>query len=225
MGTRHLICVVVDGEIKVAQYGQWDGYPSGQGNDIREFVKELGNGLDAAAFRQKVKRLTEITEEEMKALWEECGASPEAEWVDASVADLFGERYPHLSRDAGAKILRMIADRDDVDSVMLSTEFAANGLFCEWAYVLDLDEDVLEVYEGFQKGNCEGRFADMKPPKDNGYQPVSLVAKFPFGDMPDSGEFCRMVNEAAGKEPVEEPEPEPEPEPKPKPETGRWAQI
>lgn len=27
MGTRHLTAVVIDGDYKVAQYGQWDGYP------------------------------------------------------------------------------------------------------------------------------------------------------------------------------------------------------
>lgn len=40
MGTRHLIEVVVDGQIKVAQYGQWDGYPSGQGVDVLKFLAE-----------------------------------------------------------------------------------------------------------------------------------------------------------------------------------------
>ena len=40
MGTRHLTCVVKDGDYKVAQYGQWDGYPSGQGIDILTFLRE-----------------------------------------------------------------------------------------------------------------------------------------------------------------------------------------
>lgn len=31
MGTRNPTAVVLDGEYKLAQYGQWDGFPSGQG--------------------------------------------------------------------------------------------------------------------------------------------------------------------------------------------------
>ncbi len=45
-GTRNLTCVVVGGEYKVAQYGQWDGYPSGQGLTALNFLR----GMDREAF-------------------------------------------------------------------------------------------------------------------------------------------------------------------------------
>jgi len=38
MGTRNLTMVISDGKTKIAQYGQWDGYPSGQGADILAFL-------------------------------------------------------------------------------------------------------------------------------------------------------------------------------------------
>lgn len=41
MGTRNLTCVVKNNKYVVAQYGQWDGYPTGQGQTIVEFI--LGN--------------------------------------------------------------------------------------------------------------------------------------------------------------------------------------
>lgn len=34
MGTRHLICVYYKRRFAIAQYGQWDGYPGGQGLTI-----------------------------------------------------------------------------------------------------------------------------------------------------------------------------------------------
>lgn len=38
MGTRHLIAAVIDGEYKIAQYGQWDGDPEGQGLTVLDFL-------------------------------------------------------------------------------------------------------------------------------------------------------------------------------------------
>ena len=40
MGTRNLTCVIKDGKYRVAQYGQWDGYPEGQGMNILNFLKK-----------------------------------------------------------------------------------------------------------------------------------------------------------------------------------------
>lgn len=42
MGTRNLILVWYRGGWVVAQYGQWDGYPTGQGKDIVECISEEG---------------------------------------------------------------------------------------------------------------------------------------------------------------------------------------
>lgn len=51
MGTRHLISVVLDGEYKIAQYGQWDGYPSGQGQAIVDFLLD---NFDREAFKRQL---------------------------------------------------------------------------------------------------------------------------------------------------------------------------
>jgi hypothetical protein len=39
MGTRNLTKVIdKDGITRVAQYGQWDGYPEGQGKSMLDFI-------------------------------------------------------------------------------------------------------------------------------------------------------------------------------------------
>ena len=43
MGTRNVTMVIHKGETKVAQYGQWDGTPDGQGVTILGFLSEEGN--------------------------------------------------------------------------------------------------------------------------------------------------------------------------------------
>lgn len=37
MGTRNTLKVYLNDELKISQYGQWDGYPSGQGRDLLYF--------------------------------------------------------------------------------------------------------------------------------------------------------------------------------------------
>ena len=54
MGTRNLTCVVKNGEFVVAQYGQWDGYPDGNGFKILEFLEKIN--LDD--FNKKVENLS-----------------------------------------------------------------------------------------------------------------------------------------------------------------------
>jgi len=58
MGTRNLTCVIKGGDFKVAQYGQWDGYPSGSGKDILEWLSDpKANFERLAAAVDKVVRL------------------------------------------------------------------------------------------------------------------------------------------------------------------------
>lgn len=55
---------------------------------------------------------------------------------------------PSLSRDTSAGILDLIADAEKPVPVQNNLKFIADGLFCEWAYLIDLDSGVLEAYKG-----------------------------------------------------------------------------
>lgn len=194
MGTRHLICVVKDGKYKIAQYGQWDGYPSGQGTSILDFLKS-GNVFK---LRQKVDSLTWITDEEHKARWEECGADGSGR-VDMETAERFKQAYPELSRDTGAGVLDCIVEAEHPLKLYNRIEFAQDSLFCEWAYVLDLDNDTLEVYKGFNRTQVDPseRFyrEGYKSHSGDQYYPVRFVASFPFADLPAPEIFCEALEE------------------------------
>jgi len=45
--------------------------------------------------------------------------------------------------------------------VHLELEFANDGLSCEWAYVVDLDKEVFEIYGGCEKKHDGHRFKDV----------------------------------------------------------------
>lgn len=166
MGTRHLIAVYQGGTHKIAQYGQWDGYPSGQGKDILAFLHD-----ESAVHLLKTYRLKNC----------QFLTSEEAENMQTS-------HSPQLSRNMGAKILDLAAC---VDSLALvdCIEFAADSLFCEWAYVIDFDQNVFEVYRGFNTKPAIGRFKDMPTEPGSEYQPVTLLKSYSLDDLPSFEQF------------------------------------
>lgn len=196
MGTRHLTAVVVDGEYKIAQYGQWDGYPSGQGATILTFLQT--SVLDV--FREKCRRLSFKDEATIGAAWRECGAT-DLDWISMEVADQMDKKYPEASRNTGAKVLGVVLRSQEPEKLLVKDmlEFAQNGLLCEWAYVLDLDGEMLEVYSGFHKEPVlEGRFA--APVNEAGYGPVQLLHAFSFAELKDMTveEFCNVLEPLEG---------------------------
>lgn len=139
MGTRNSTLVKLNGEIKVAQYGQWDGYPTGQGQTVADFIKSV----DLKDFKKKVAAVKPISDEKVHDYWKQCGADNSG-FVSMDVADKFKELHPELSRDTGAGILQLIADGKATE-VQLDKEFKDDGLFCEYWYEIDLDNETVTM--------------------------------------------------------------------------------
>jgi len=182
MGTRNLTCVQKDNKIVVSQYCQWDGYPDGQGTTVVEFIK---NKFDKDLFIQKLKNVKQITQKEYKALWIECGADPDNSWVSMDISKKFNEKYPHLYRDFGAEVLEFIQNSDSAIKLNNDKDFAKDSLFCEWVYVLNLDEDTLDVYSGFVTKEPEASIfynpekdEPQQKTADDKYYPVEKIISF-----------------------------------------------
>lgn len=147
MGTRNSTLVKLNGELKVAQYGQCDGYPTGQGKTIQEFLKEV----DLDKFKQEVAKLRTITDEEAKIV------EDDPKWT---------QNYPYLSRDAGAGVLKMIAD-GQVKFLVLDPDFKDDELFCEYWYELDLDKETI-IMNGREFTFEEWRNIDLEKLENEG---------------------------------------------------------
>lgn len=198
MGTRHLIAVQIDGQYKVAQYGQWDGYPSGQGLDVLAFCRTM----DRKAFERKVRAAQWISAEELTRLWREAGASEDG-FIAYDKAQAFSKRRPELSRDTGADILSIVMNSDDGIQLKNSIAFAADSLFCEFAYVIDLDGGTLEVFKGFNEKPLQAgeRFASLPITDDcaKGYSQVKLMKAYRLDQLPTNDDFLKDL------EPQQEP--------------------
>ena len=172
MGTRNLTMVICDKETKVAQYGQWDGYPSGQGATILKFLQNN----DLKLFKTKIRDTAFLTEEEIDKI------NKEGDWIN---------KYPYLSRNVGGSILQYIYDNPPLKLVN-QEKFAADSLFCEWAYVIDLDLDTFEIYEGFYKEPLDDkeRFYKFESIiKNSEYHPVKCVKIYSLENLPTEDKF------------------------------------
>ncbi len=174
MGTRNLTMVVLNKEIRVAQYGQWDGYLEGQGKTVAEFIqKRLSDPDDLAKFRRKVDESVFVDDDTIN---ERCR----------------GKKCPaNFSRDTAADILGMILDSPAGIELSNQQEFAGDSLFCEWAYLLDLDRETLEVYKGFNREPLPkgSRFenAPRGDDKPSDYYPIRLLGEIQFSRVtPDA---------------------------------------
>lgn len=157
MGTRHLVCVFADGEFKIAQYGQFDGYPSGAGIDVVQFIQEVQQKYLAGEnawnnFKEKISALPIATPEQLKYAYRSVGIGDDGR-ASMEQSDALRQKYPQLHRATSTDLLDLILE-DDFRVTFLpppSTEFAGDSLFCEWAYVINLDDMILEVYKGFNE--------------------------------------------------------------------------
>jgi hypothetical protein len=152
MGTRHIISAKCDGTIKLCQYGQWDGYPSGQGIDTLRQLKTF----DMNRFKKKVKLLQFYDDKEIE---------------NKQISD--GEEF---NRDTGSKILSLIYN-DHVIRVVNSEDAIA---WIEYSYMVDFDENKLEAYSYWGKGNKE-------------YLGLVLIDSFDLDNLPSEEEFLRRL--------------------------------
>lgn len=196
MGTRNLTIVISNGKTKVAQYGQWDGYPDGQGKTALETLKQIIHLGQLGQFKTKIDNLKWLSKKDGEIV------ENDKDW---------DTNYPYLSRDCGAKILSAIhfgkmevsagiGKRKEIKVKIIgltnNEDFAADSLFCEWAYVIDLDKSTFEVYRGFNKQPLteSDRFYKLQDLKE-GYAPIRLLKSYSINKLPAMKTFLALDKE------------------------------
>ncbi len=218
MGTRNLTVVIHNETPKIAQYGQWDGMPGGQGLTALQFCHDLVASDIRDKFIAQLNKIKFVTDEQIKELYASLGVH--GKFMTESSFRQFNNKYPNFSRDNAAKILNIVLNSEDEEILLQDYfEFASSSLFCEWAYVIDLDKNTFEVYKGFNDKNplrciehddCINnkemakecfvkaggkleRFADLDWEKE--YYPVKLAAEFSLLNIPTEEEFLEYFRE------------------------------
>jgi len=160
MGTRHLTIVKKNGEMKIAQYGQWDGYPEGAGNEILSFCRKyLSTQEGREVFVAHLDKCRFLTENEIELINELIDKDESLRRYDpVTYSANWTKRWPELSRDTGNKVLEMVLESENGLGLADEFEFIHDHVFCEWAWMIDLDECIFGNVVGVESHNREPYF-------------------------------------------------------------------
>lgn len=188
MGTRGLIGFRLDGQDKLT-YNHFDSYPEGLGKAIVKWCRKIRrrkNGFEG--IKQSVQDIQMVSEQgtptkEQRVKCIELGL------YDGNVSTGSEEDFYCLLRNA----------QGDLDAYLKAglmtdgSNFIKNSLFCEYGYIINLDDMTLEIYRGFIKTPTgKGRYASKIKPKgwkpsykgENYYYPCTLAITFPLDNIP-----------------------------------------
>lgn len=171
-------------------YNHSDGDPTGLGYEFLEALTSFTLTQDIEYLRSKIENITLIQRNNHVFSGNELLSIIDR--IDSlGIANDLKNKYTSNSEVLAENILYFtqgqldaIIDREFSIPYMLDSKtFLYDSLFCEWAYIVNLDEQVIEFYKGFNKNpNSNGRYAslnaDYKNP--NEYFGVALMGNIPF---------------------------------------------
>ena len=148
MGTRNLTKVIdAEGITRVAQYGQWDGYPEYTGTRILDFIKEHKM---LEKIEQSLVKARFLTQDELSEI-----SKPfvdENDMMTFEQGTEFSLNYPSLSRDTGCDILKVLVYSGGSIPLADESEFENDDLFCEGVYTIDFSTRKFTTkYGGFEE--------------------------------------------------------------------------
>lgn len=152
MGTRNVTIVRFGGETRLSQYCQWDGYPSGQGKTLYDFISE--DKLER--LKCQLHRVVSLSvEDRQKAEADFYSSIGSKGYVDGFVAyDDYGKfmkAIPSLGRDIGAKLLDHILDTSGpVLHFKEELDFDHIPSWLEYVWVLNLDNSTLTMHGSYK---------------------------------------------------------------------------
>lgn len=181
-------------------YNHFDSYPSCLGNTMAGFIVE---GIKKSSYddfialtKQRVLSLVPVeedakpTEDQIKVL---------AEYTNLHVSRQSTEDWYCLLRDTQGEPEKALAARYFVPY----DSFLRDGLFCEHAYIINLDTEEIEYYQGFEKWNKttakkknRGRYWAMGPNEGSmspDYGPVVLKNVTALKDIVSSEAYVAVI--------------------------------
>lgn len=187
MGTRGAIGFRHNGRDKIV-YNHFDSYPDCLGEEIVTLAKVVATRIPEIAGL--VAGWRPIDKDE-KPTPEIIAKAKAMDIIDLKVSNRSTDDWYCLTRGAQGDLLKLL----ELGVFEPSDDFLTDSLFCEYAYIINLDDGTLEFYQGFNKNwKAAGRYASRAPktykrPFDGKrervkYAGVELVGTAPLGAIP-----------------------------------------
>ena len=146
MGTRGAIGFILDGEEKIT-YNHFDSYPDQLGKNVLKFLSETSIDEMKTIFKniEVVDEQSKPTEKQIKH------CKP---WTNLGVGGQSIDDWYCITREAQGDF---DAYKNGLKYMIDGRDFLLDSLFCEYAYIINLNTEKLEYYLGFQKESGRGR--------------------------------------------------------------------
>ena len=184
MGTRGTYGLRKNGKDKKT-YNHWDSYPEGLGVALVEQINEMDLERLNTLFDNL--EMVKSNDKPTKKQIEQCQRTTDLSVSNQSVDDF----YCLLRNTQGD-----LKEHEAVGLMIENDDFIYDSLFCEWGYIINLDDNVLEIYEGFQKSpHSDGRYSSGEIEDGSGYYQCALVKTYPLDNLPTREELVAFEEE------------------------------
>lgn len=183
MGTRGLYGFRFNGVEKFT-YNHYDSYPDGLGAEVANFCQSTSveKMKDIFSRIQMVNNGDKPTPEQVEA----CKS-----FTNLNVSTGSTDDWYCLLRELQGELCKL----NDIPGTIYmidNHDFIKDSLFCEYAYIIDLDAETLEFWVGFQRQPWEDN--PYGTDSDDGYYPCKRYATFAFGE--DAGDVVERMKYA-----------------------------
>lgn len=181
MGTRGAIGFIIDEKHRIV-YNHFDSYPEGIGQYVLDYLNSIEDFENLIEQVRKIETIdTKIPPtEKQKAQCSNAGT------INLNVSRQSMDDWYCLLREAQGELQKYI----EVGMMPDNSNFLLDSLFCEWAYIVNLDEMTFEIYQGFNTDpNALGRYAKLRVVDDSSndeYYGVKLICELDLFDLPKS---------------------------------------
>ncbi len=168
-------------------YNRSNSYPDYLGEEILKQCKELlKGGMDK--LKKSIFSIRLVREKKKPTKTDIKNLKP---YTELSVGARETSDWYCLTRGLQGNLIKNIQSGYMMDSA----NFLLDSIWCEWAYIINLDDNIFEIYKGFVKSKGIGRYDCIKIDEEKDeYYGVKLMATFPLDKINELQSVVGLLN-------------------------------